>query len=106
MTAIIALTLSTAALLLAAYGAMRIAKIVEMTANLLPHIANLEAKLSEAEAKLGEMESAYESAKELIEATTQYANEAAKREIAMQEGINAIMNYDAMSVLGTGGDKL
>ena len=51
MTAIIALTLSTAALLLAAYGAMRIAKIVEMTANLLPHIANVEAKLSEAKVK-------------------------------------------------------
>lgn len=74
-------------------------------ANLSLTVAKLESQFEEQQAKLDGMQGAYDEAKELIEATKEYTQEATNREILMQNGINSILGYDAMSVLKDGGNK-
>ena len=53
---------------------------------------------------IADMHEKYNEASELIKATEEYTREAAQREKLMQDGISAILNYDALSGL-RGEDK-
>lgn len=56
--------------------------------------------------KTAELTAAYEEAQELIKATKEYTKEATHREILMQNGIDSILGYDAMTALKDGRDKV
>lgn len=62
--------------------------------------------ISDIGGKLNTLCEKFEACSELIAATEEYTKEAANREKLMQDGINAIMGYDAMAAItNTGGDN-
>lgn len=63
-------------------------------------------EISRLTVEFDKLNDAYGKAIELIEATEDYTKEATNREKLMQDGINAIMGYDAMAAItNTGGDN-
>lgn len=62
--------------------------------------------ISDIGVKLNALCERFEVCSELIAATEEYTKEAANRERLMQDGITAIMGYDAMAAIkNTGGDN-
>lgn len=105
MLGAIGIGIAAAAIAVAVYALVKISELYDLISRVTVCLKDLSEKTDTVTETVNEMAAAYESAKELIEATTQYTQEATKREVAMQEGINAIMNYDALSFRTMGGEK-
>lgn len=105
----ILIILAMIAILMSAYcGVIAIKKTEEHDdniAHIAMDVAKLKNKTEEHDEHIAEMEAAYGEAQELITATKEYTQEATNREILMQNGINSILGYDAMSALKDGGNK-
>lgn len=77
----------------------------DQIASMALEIAVLKAHNEDNEEEISKLSAAYEEAQELIEATKEYTQEATNREVLMQNGINSILGYDAMTALKDGGNK-
>lgn len=103
------IVLSVAAILTAAYcGVIALKRVSECEDGASEQgdmIVSMAHEIATLKTQIEEITAAYEEAQELIEATKEYTQEATNREILMQNGINSILGYDAMSALKGGGNK-
>lgn len=91
-------------IILAVFIAISHAKLAHRIRSVALQVARLESERVYLHQKINEYEIAAKKMAETAESNEEYLKQAMKTEQLLQEGINSIMNFDAMSYM-RGGDK-